>query len=283
MPEWIEIPDAAHPGTNGRVRIDRRASASAVPAIVLVGGMTQTLASWGAQLRPLSDRGTVVAYEARGQGTTELSTDDCSLARHVDDFAALHAALGFDGPIDLCGFSFGGRLALAVAATRPDLVRRLVLSGVALDRGVVGRLITQAWIAALAAGGLEVLARVTLADILGPKYLEQHEAMIEPMVKATVDRNRPAGILALMRATLDLPKGSPWTTAALAARAHEAGVHAVCIGGSLDRVAPPDEVDALAELLGAQSHTIDGVGHTVAIESPQTWREIVTRFLDDVA
>jgi pimeloyl-ACP methyl ester carboxylesterase len=280
MPEWIEIPDGA---ATGRVRIDRRVSTSLLPPIVLVGGMTQTLASWGTQLRPLSERGTVLAYEARGQGTTELALDDCSLARQVEDFAALHAALALPGPIDLCGFSFGGRLALAVAATRPDLVRRLVLSGVALDRGVVGRLITRAWIAALEAGGLEVLARVTLADILGPKYLEQHESMIEPMVRATVDRNRQGGILALMRATLDLPADSPWTTAALAACARAAGVQALCIGGALDRVAPPDEVAALATMLGARSHTIEGVGHTVAIESPQTWRELVTRFLDDDA
>lgn len=283
MPEWIEISDAASPGTVGRVRIDRRVSSSPTTPIVLVGGMTQTLASWGAQLRPLSERGTVVAYEARGQGMTELSLDDCSLARQVDDFVALHAELDFAGPIDLCGFSFGGRLALAVAAKRPDLVRRLVLSGVALDRGVVGRLITQAWIAALAAGGLEVLARVTLADILGPKYLAEHEAMIEPMVRATVDRNRPAGILALMRATLDLPPDSPWTTSALAAVARSSGVDALCIGGALDRVAPPEEVGALAILLGAKRHTIDGVGHTVAIESPHEWRETLTRFLDGVA
>ena len=54
MPEWIEIPDG---GRTGRVRIDRRASTSPLPTIVLVGGMTQTLASWGAQLRPLSERG----------------------------------------------------------------------------------------------------------------------------------------------------------------------------------------------------------------------------------
>jgi 3-oxoadipate enol-lactonase len=277
MPEWIEVPDGAQ---RGRVRIDRRASELATTPIVLVGGMTQTLASWGTQLRPLSERGTVVAYEARGQGLTELSLDDCSLARQVDDFAALHDALGLRGPIDLCGFSFGGRLALAVAATHPELVRRLVLSGVALDRGVVGRLITRAWIAALEAGGLEVLARVTLADILGPRYLAEHEAMIEPMVRATVERNRPDGILALMRATLDLPPDSPWATTALAARARAAGVHALCIGGELDRVAPPAEVDALAELLGAQSRTIAGVGHTIAIESPQAWRDIAVQFLD---
>lgn len=282
MPDWIEIPDAAAAGTIGRVRIDRRppeGGPGRTPLLV-VGGMTQTLASWGGQLRGLSERREVVAYEARGQGSTALSLADCSLARQVDDFAALHDALGYAGPVDLCGFSFGGRLALAVAARRPELIRRLVVSGVALDRGIVGRLIVRGWIAALGTGDLEALARVTLADILGPAYLAKHEAMIESMVRASVDRNRYEGVLALMRATLDLPEGSPWATAALASDVRAASIPALCIGGALDRLAAPDDVAALAAELGGAVHILADVGHTVAIEAPVPWREHVLAFLD---
>ncbi len=282
MPEWIEIPDAAAEGTRGRVRVDRRAppQPSDKAVVVLVGGMTQTLSSWGAQLRPLAEDRPVLAYEARGQGSTELSLDDCTLGRHVDDFVALHAALDLPGPVDLCGFSFGGRLALAVAARCPHLVRRLVLTGVALDRGIVGRLIVQGWVAALGTGNLEALARVSLPDILGPAYLAKHEALIEPMVRASIERNRYAGVLALMRATLDLPPDSPWATLALAAQVRAARVPTVCIGGALDRLAPPADVAALATLLGAAAEVIDDVGHTVAIEAPHDWRARVVAFLD---
>lgn len=241
--------------------------------------MTQTLASWGAQIRPLSERREVVAYEARGQGTTELSLADCSLQQQVADFAALHAALGFDGPVDVCGFSFGGRLALAIAATVPELVNRLVLSGVALDRGIVGRLIVRGWLACLATGDLEALARVSLPDILGPTYLAANEKLIDPMVRATVERNRHAGVLALMRATLDLPPDSPWGTLPLAQRA--AGKHEVlCVGGSLDRLAAPDEIAALADVLGGRHAIIEGVGHTIAIEAAAAWRELALTLLD---
>ncbi len=285
MPEWIELPDADAPDHRGRMRIDQRQAerSGANPPLILVGGMTQTLASWGGQLRPLSTLRTVVAYEARGQGATELSLTDCSLARHVEDFAALHRAIGLGGPVDLCGFSFGGRLALAIAAKRPELVRRLVISGVALDRGIVGRLIVQGWIAALATGNLEALARVSLPDILGPAYLEKHAAMLEPMVRASIDRNRHEGVLALMRATLELPPDSPWATEVLAAQVRAAGTRALCIGGTLDRLAPPSEVAALAAELGARCELIHDVGHTVAIEAPQQWRELVVAFLDATA
>ena len=272
---WIEIP-------GGRVRVDRRAAQrdEGRAPIVLIGGMTQTLASWGAQIRPLSERREVIAYEARGQGTTELALDDCTLPRHVEDFAALHAALGLGGPVDLCGFSFGGRVALAIAAERPELVHRLVLSGVALDRGLVGRLIVRGWLAALDTGNLEALARVSLPDILGPEYLEANAALIEPMVRASMERNRYDGVLALMRSTIDLAEGSPWTAGPLAARIRAHGIAALCLGGALDRLAPPDEVAALADALASEHATIANAGHTIAIETPQAWREHALAFLD---
>lgn len=283
MAEWITIPDVpAGSGAVGRVRVDRRVAQQSEGRrpIVLIGGMTQTLASWGGQIRPLSERRDVVAYEARGQGTTELSLADCSLAQQVADFAALHEALGFDGPVDVCGFSFGGRLSLAIAAERPDLVHRLVLSGVALDRGIVGRLIIRGWLACLATGDLEALARVSLPDILGPTYLAANEKLIEPMVRATVERNRHAGVLALMRATLDLPPDSPWATLPLAERVATSGLQVLCVGGALDRLAPPDEVAALADVIGGRVAILDGVGHTIAIEAAAAWREVALQLLD---
>lgn len=280
MPELCDLPDpVAGPDARGRMRIDRRAAArdEGRAPVVLIGGMTQTLASWGAQIRPLSERRPVIAIEARGQGSTELALADCSLPRHVEDFANLHAALGLRGPVDLCGFSFGGRVALAIAATRPELVRKLVLTGVALDRGVVGRLIVQGWMASLRTGDLEALARVSLPDILGPAYLEANAKLVDAMIRASIERNRYHGVVALMRATLDLPPDSPWAAAALAERLR---APTLCTGGALDRLAPPDEVASLAFAMRAEHHVFADVGHTVAIEAPKAWREVTVQFLD---
>lgn len=276
MPEWIDLPTRG-----GRVRVDRRrCDTDERPPLLLIGGMTQTLASWGAHLRPLSARRECIVYEARGQGLTELPLDDCSLPQHVEDFAALLEALALRSPVDLCGFSFGGRVASAIAATRPELLRRVGICGVGLDRSVVARLIVQGWIAALATGDLEALARVSLPDILGPAYLARHEGSIEAMVRASMDRNRYDGVLALMRQTQQLGPDSPWTTAALAERMAAAGVDAWCCGGALDRLAAPDDVRALADRIGATATILDDVGHTVAIEAAQAWRDAFEAFLD---
>jgi 3-oxoadipate enol-lactonase len=279
MTEFATIRDVVVAAdATGRIRYDRRASGdgAAMPPLVLIGGMTQTVASWGGQLRPLSRKREVVAYETRGQGATELDLSDCSPQRHVEDFVALIEAVGLRTPVDVCGFSFGGRVATAVAATHPALVRRVVLTAVGLDRGIVGRLIVRGWVATLDTGDLEALARVTLPDILGGPYLEEHAELVESMVQTAVDRNRYDAIRALFEQTLSLPADSPWAIDQLIARIE---APTLVINGALDRLAPPAEGEALAQALGGQHRTIPAAGHTVPIEAPQAWRAAVEDFL----
>ena len=278
MPEFIEIPDPGQPA--GRVRIDRRGPLgppSGAPPLILLGGMTQTLSSWGGQLRPLAHDRTVIAYEARGQGHTELTVADVSPPRHVADFVALMDALGLP-QVDLCGFSFGARIALAVAATRPDRVRRLIVTGVSAGRGALGRVIIRAWRAALATGDLEALGWLSLADTLGPVYLQKHEAMLPAMVQAVRDRNSYDGIRALFEQTLGDDTTSPWHPTMLAPQIPHA---TLLLAGAHDRLAPAADLSALAALFPhpAEHHVVPDVGHTVPIEAPDVWRTHVQRFL----
>jgi 3-oxoadipate enol-lactonase len=280
VPSFALVPDPVFgPGAEGRIRHDLRAGPAGGdrPPLVLLGGMTQTIASWGGQLRPLSATRTVVAYEARGQGSTALSLDRVDPAVHVDDFAELVQALGLPTPLDVCGFSFGGRVSLAIAATRPDLVRRLVISGVGLDRDVVGRLIVAGWIATLRTGDLEALARVSLADIAGPTWLAKHEDLVESMVTAVVQRNSFAGIRALFHATLRPPEGSEWATSTLAERVR---CPVLAMGGAHDRLAPPDEVRELGARVGGTHRIFEDAGHTIPIEAAEAWRAAVLEHLD---
>jgi pimeloyl-ACP methyl ester carboxylesterase len=277
LPDWVTISDpVAGAGATGQIRCDRRQGPDGAhhPLLVLVGGMTQTISSWSGQLRPLSARRSVLVYEARGQGQSRLALDDCTYARHVEDFVALVAALGLLTPVDLCGFSFGGRVCLSIAASRPDLVHRLVLSGVGLERSVVGRLIVEGWTAALATGDLEALARISLADILGPAFLERNAEHIDSVIKASVRRNSYAGIKALFLGTGK--SGPDWAPPALAERVQ---APALCLGGAHDRLAPPHEVAALAQRLRGAHRIFPDAGHTVPIEAAIAWRAAVEGFL----
>jgi pimeloyl-ACP methyl ester carboxylesterase len=277
VPDHVEVDDPiAGPGARGRVRCERRAAeVPGRPTVVLIGGMTQTLASWGGQIRPLAQTRPVLAYEARGQGGTDLSLRDVSLAVQADDLVRLLDVVGERDPVDVCGFSFGGRVALAFAAQHPDRIRRLVLSGVGCDRGVVGRCIVRGWIATLATGDLEALAWVSTADVAGPQWLAKNENLVESMVRAVVTRNRFEGIAALFRQTM--AEGVDVGPTAWAERVR---CPALVLGGAHDRLAPPAEVQALAERLGARFHVFEDAGHTIPIEAAQSWRERVQDFLD---
>ena len=242
--------------------------------LVLVGGMTQTISSWSGQLRPLAKKRSVLVYEARGQGQPRLALDDCSYERHVEDFVALARALSLPIPVDLCGFSFGARVCISIAATRPELVHRLVLSGVGLEREVLGRLIVGGWNAALGTGDLEALARISLADILGPAFLERNEPHIDNVIKASKRRNTFAGIKALFAGTLG--SGPRWAPTALAERVQ---APTLVLGGAQDRLAPPHQVAALAQRLGGAHRIFPDAGHTVPIEAAVAWRAAVEAFL----
>ncbi|MEZ4384932.1 MAG: alpha/beta hydrolase [Nannocystaceae bacterium] len=281
MPALISIPDAVS-GGRGELRVDRREPTGAgggAPPLVILGGMTQTLSSWGSQTRHLAAAREVVVYEARGQGQSALSLDDVSTAVHVGDFLHLLDALEIAGPVDLCGFSFGGRVALAIAAAHPERIRRLVVTGVSAGRGVIGRLIIRSWREALRTGDLEALAWVSLTDILGPGYLERYGHLVEPMIKATIQRNTYAGIKALFDGALDDGEGTPYAPLSLAP---QIAAPTLLIAGELDRLAPPADLDALAAAFSPRARTlvVPGVGHTVAIEAPEVWRAAALDFLD---
>jgi 3-oxoadipate enol-lactonase len=246
---------------------------------VIVGGLTQTLASWGVHARAFAQSREVVVYETRGQGATELSLDDVSMPRHVEDFSSLLEALALGATVDLCGLSFGGRVALAVAATRGDLVRRLVVSAVGRDETSAGRALVRSWLSTLEAGDLEMFSRQNTMDAFGSAYLEDDGVDLEQLARVAANRNRPAAVRALLRQILsEREPDSPWAPEALAAKVR---CPALLLGGSLDPIAPPDEIQALAGPLRAATHIFAGVGHTIPLEAPEEWRRQVLAFLDE--
>jgi pimeloyl-ACP methyl ester carboxylesterase len=64
----------------------------------------------------------------RAKATLQVDPEGYTTPEAAADVDALRRALGFER-VDLLGFSYGGQLALHVARTYPDVVRRLVLAG----------------------------------------------------------------------------------------------------------------------------------------------------------
>jgi pimeloyl-ACP methyl ester carboxylesterase len=96
--------------------------------ILLLHGLTSSGDSWRHLAPLLGKRFRVVAVDLRGHGGSSRSTD-YSFATMRNDIIRLLDALGFLGVI-VIGHSMGGLVAYLLAATRPDLVRALVLEEV---------------------------------------------------------------------------------------------------------------------------------------------------------
>jgi pimeloyl-ACP methyl ester carboxylesterase len=99
-----------------------RVEAGAGDVAVLVHGSFTDLDSWALVQHRLAASMRVVSYDRRGHSRSGPADGHGTPRVHEDDLIALVEGLD-EGPVHLVGNSFGGAIALGVAARRPDLVR----------------------------------------------------------------------------------------------------------------------------------------------------------------
>jgi pimeloyl-ACP methyl ester carboxylesterase len=108
-------------------------SGDGAPAVVALHGWARTHRDFDAVIRPAhADQLPAVAIDLPGFGETPPPTEPWGSAEYARCVVSLLDELG--APVVVLGHSFGGRVAVHVAAARPDAVRGLVLTGVPLIR-----------------------------------------------------------------------------------------------------------------------------------------------------
>jgi pimeloyl-ACP methyl ester carboxylesterase len=102
------------------------------PVVLLHGGTSSIQTSFAEQMPVLSRSHKVIAIEQMGHAHTgDVAGRELSYEGMADDTAALLTQLGIQNA-DVIGWSDGGQIALRLAFTHPELVRRAVASGVGL-------------------------------------------------------------------------------------------------------------------------------------------------------
>jgi pimeloyl-ACP methyl ester carboxylesterase len=129
--------DGAEPPTlhhYGRSDVD-------APTLLLLHGLTDSGRCWPEAVRRWQQDYRVITWDARGHGGSERFTRQELEAgvgeTHLDDLVEVLTELADDGssrPV-LVGHSMGGGTAAGLSATRPDLVRAVVLEDPALGSG----------------------------------------------------------------------------------------------------------------------------------------------------
>ena len=239
-----------------------------------------SIPSWDPVAAPLARRRTVVRFDFRGQFLSP-GQPPATFAEHAEDVVRLLDALGL-ARADLLGTSFGGLVALVVAARWPERVRRLLIvtATAALDgpmREKAALLERRAREAAAGGDGAELFRLVAAGTFSAPFLARQPADWIETRAAATATMPREwfeavAGLMAAL-GTLDLDGLLPRIAAPT-----------LVIGAALDRTFPVDNSRALAAAIrGARLEILDGVGHGAVVEAPELIVALVEGFLRTTA
>jgi 3-oxoadipate enol-lactonase len=221
---------------------------------------------WREQIAALEAAGhRVLAPDLPGFG-------DAALEPPTVDYVAFAVDM-LDGPAAVVGCSFGGRVALEVAGSRPDLVSRLVL--VAPGLGSIE------WSEGSQTGFAEEEAILEQGDLAGaaaqqarmwlaPNASAEVRELTEAMTVRSYDQQLP--VEGEVRAV--------WPEPSAETRLGELDVPALLVVGDADR----PELVSLAERLvrelpDARLETIGGAGHLPSLERPHELNRLLLDFL----
>jgi 2-succinyl-6-hydroxy-2,4-cyclohexadiene-1-carboxylate synthase len=215
-----------------------------VPAdLVLLHGFTQTGASWDGVLRELAGRYRALAPDL-GPGPWEAE---------LDGLEALAPAA-----FTLCGYSMGGRLALALALRIPERVRRLVLVSASPGLADAGeraarRAADEALADRIEAIGVEAFAREWAAQ---PLFAGQ-PAEVAAAAHADRLRRSPGELAAQLRGLGTGVMPPLWE------RLGELPMPVSAVVGERD-----PKFRAIAERMGFPVEVVAGAGHALPLEAP---------------
>ncbi len=241
--------------------------------VVILHGLYGAKRNWGSIAARLAARRCVLTVDLRNHGESPWDARHDYPAVAADVARLIETRLG--RPADVLGHSMGGKAAMVLALSRPELVSRLVVVDIA-----------PAPSPGTAAVAPRVLRAVPLARLTRRTEVEEALAATipDPAVRAFLAANVRFG-----------PDGLTWTINLEALDRHfaeilsfpeiAAGVAftkpALFIAGGSSDYLRPEHRPAIERLFpGAVMETIAGAGHWVHAEAPAAFLEVVERFLD---
>lgn len=245
---------------------------------MLIPGSAQTITSWGPHVKALSKWRRLIIPEFRCQGvTTTLRSRYSSMAQLVQDLDRLVEHLGVQ-QVDLCGFSLGGRIALAYGASEENRVRRISVTGVPLVRPPLGRTIIRSWSEGLEHEDMVASCWSFLINGYSTKFLQLNQAHLSKFVAAVVKSNDVHRLKELFRFSIAEHQEDHNSTTSCASRL---SCPVQVVGGTEDRLCDIQSIIALHESIpDSYLSVVADTGHLVPFEQPAQWRHHLLSFLD---
>lgn len=264
-------------------RVGLRVAGDGEP-LVLLHGIGRSLADWDLVLPALAERYTVYALDLEGFGATERFTDRLSLAGQAALVRRILQSVGEHRAVRLIGNSLGGAVAMRFAADDPDRVVSLVLVsavGFGRDAAFGLRVLTLRGVGAL----LLHTGRLGSAFQVRTMFADRRRATQQLIQEHAALSRRPGAARSFLEMVHDLGAWSgvreQWRDEVVRAVA-DAGIPTLVLWGDRDRVLPPRDLSAAAQLLPqARTRPLADLGHAPQLEDPERFLAEVTDFLVD--
>lgn len=239
------------------------------PTIVFSNSLATDFRIWRDCVVRLVGECSIVMYDKRGHGLSDIGDSPYKLDDHVNDLAGLLDHLGISDAV-ICGLSVGGMIAQGLLYLRPDLVKALILCDTAAKIGD-----EKMWnerMGFVREGGMEGLVEANMQRWFTPDFHENRADDLAGYVNMFV-RQPVDGYIGTATALRD---------ADLRPAAGEIKVPAICIVGDQDGSTPPELVLETAKMIpDCRYEVIKGAAHIPCVEQPDTLVEIIRAFLKD--
>ena len=248
------------------------------PVLILLHGFSGSGRGWDGVAEELSRQHRLVLLDLPGHGQSDKPVD--ALRYRMDEVVAdvEEVASRFSPPVDLLGYSMGGRVALATTVWKPHLVRRLILESaspglatseeraarVASDEALADRISTQ---------GIDAFLN-TWEDL--PLFRSLQSALSEEdlaRLRAQRRSNDADALAAVLRGLGTGRQPSFWPSLSAVA------APTLLITGRLDEKFARIAESMSARLPLARHLGVPGAGHRVHLERPRHWLRAVGTFL----
>ena len=243
------------------------------PALLMLHAFPLDASMWDGQVAALSARYRCIRPDFWGHGSSPPPPGPVTIDAYAATVLEELDGLGVTD-VAVCGVSMGGYMAFALLRAAPERVRAVVLTNTrAAADGAEARAARSAMADQIRAGGVEAIVEPMTQRLLCAACRE--EPHIADPVRGRIRRCTDAGVIAVLEAIASRPDSTPML----------AGIRVpvMVAYGSADAIVPADEARAMAAAIpGAQSLEVEGHGHLLNLEQPQTYTAAVGHFLDSV-
>jgi 3-oxoadipate enol-lactonase len=240
------------------------------PAVVLSHALGCDLGMWDDLVPLLTPKFTVLRYDQRGHGKSQIVPGPFGIDAMADDAAELIRDV-IAGEVHFVGLSLGGMVAQQIAMRHPELIRSIVVANSACHYDEADRVMWQARIDTVLSRGMGAIADGAMQRWFTPEFRSDatgapRVARLRAVLEATDAKAYAASCEAVSR--IDFGATNPLVACP-----------ALVVAGTRDEATPLAMAEGIVNTIsGARLATLDAA-HLSAVERPEEFAALVSGFV----